>query len=102
MNRPLKLMSIGLLCGIVSSLGQSRIANAAPSNKPTQAEKVLEKEIQQEKKQIKKDIQQVHKDIVKKDDASRLPADEATEAQDQTELQTEENELSGLLASPSA
>jgi hypothetical protein len=98
MSRFLKLVSIGLLCAIVFCLGQVQVANAA---KPTKEEKILEKEIQQEKKQIKKDIQQIHKDMVKKDDAGRLPADEAKLAQDQALLQAEEKELSGLLGSAS-
>jgi len=101
MNRLYKLMSIWLLGAAIAAVGQVRVASAAPSNKPTEQEKLLEKDIQQEEKQIKKDIQQVHKDMVKPDEAYRLVADEATEANDRAELQVEENELSGLLGSAS-
>jgi len=101
MKRLLQSVSIGIFCATAWSLGQAQLAYSAPTGKPTQEEKTLEKDIQQEKKQIKKDIQQVHKDMVKKDDESRLPADEATLAQDQSELQVLETELQTLLASSS-
>jgi hypothetical protein len=76
MKRSLQVACFGLLCVGLLTAGSTRVAYAAPSNKPSPEFKKLQKEIQKLQKEVIKDQQQVHKDIVKHHPED-LPGDQA-------------------------